>query len=480
MVVSHTALEKNAVIELDYTITSKAGFAPALMINEVVNASSPTKEIEYFVRVPKKSKVAFSLTGPENIKVKQKEDGKTILYYWKAKDIQALSNEPLQPANNTSLYKFIFSTANSQQNLVKHITKQAAFKFDVNPALQTEIDELAKTDTNKLKLALNTQAKVVDEFNYFPVPLYLNGYKVRTASEIYNSNGGSELEKAILMKTIFNKLGISSDIVAISGEYNDNKFSIPLLFNNFILKVNYEQGKTIYLSPIHKDNQDLAFKMQGYAYYTLNNNIETNFFNKQDCCNTISVKGEFTIKNAKEYTASLDAEFTKSFNPYLKMYADKETIKSLYPSTSKYEIISLTKDQLKAKFNIENKNTNTKEKYIFIPIPVSSAGFDSYGITSLSSKRSTPLELPYDLSENYEYTFKLPKELKPAMTPTGINISNSVGSVIIKISSNNDKIIVSKSIKINNTLIDPANYNDFRLLVNSWLNKNYKELILSL
>ncbi|MBP7497578.1 MAG: DUF3858 domain-containing protein, partial [Bacteroidales bacterium] len=259
-----------------------------------------------------------------------------------------------------------------------------------------------------------------------------------------------------------------------------NKFSIPLLFNNFILKVNYEQGKTIYLSPIHKDNQDLAFKMQGFAYYTLNNNIETNFFKKQDCCNTISVKGEFSINNAKEYTASLNAEFTKSFNPYLKMFVDKETIKSLYPSISKYEIISLTKEQLKAKFNIENKNTNTKEKYIFIPIPVSSAGFDSYGITSLSSKRNSPLELPYNLTENYEYTFQLPKELKPAMTVTDINISNSVGSVIIKISSNNDKIIVSKSIKINNTLIDPANYNDFRLLVNSWLNKNYKELILSL
>ena len=52
MVVTHTALERGATIFLDYTLTTKPGYWPGLMGNEIIEESSPVNEMEIVVKVP--------------------------------------------------------------------------------------------------------------------------------------------------------------------------------------------------------------------------------------------------------------------------------------------------------------------------------------------------------------------------------------------------------------------------------------------
>ena len=52
LVVTHTGLELNAIINLDYTISSKKGFYPALMGDEVLSETSPVNELVIRVNIP--------------------------------------------------------------------------------------------------------------------------------------------------------------------------------------------------------------------------------------------------------------------------------------------------------------------------------------------------------------------------------------------------------------------------------------------
>ena len=52
MVVTHTALERGATIFLDYTLTTKPGYWPGLMGNEIIEESSPVNEMEIVEKVP--------------------------------------------------------------------------------------------------------------------------------------------------------------------------------------------------------------------------------------------------------------------------------------------------------------------------------------------------------------------------------------------------------------------------------------------
>jgi hypothetical protein len=52
MVITHVGLEIGAVVELDYTLHSVAGFMPIFSCNMVLNESSPIKDLEIVVKVP--------------------------------------------------------------------------------------------------------------------------------------------------------------------------------------------------------------------------------------------------------------------------------------------------------------------------------------------------------------------------------------------------------------------------------------------
>ena len=55
---------------------------------------------------------------------------------------------------------------------------------------------------DELNKALELQKKVVEEFNYFPIPPSYIGYECRNALDVWKTNGGTEIEKAVLLNTL--------------------------------------------------------------------------------------------------------------------------------------------------------------------------------------------------------------------------------------------------------------------------------------
>ena len=99
LVITHTGLETGATIYLDYTVTSKPEYLPALDFDLSLEELSPVREALVTVTVPSGMHVNETLYGNPSRKF-QKEQNKDI-YLYVFKNIPARPAETLMPADST-------------------------------------------------------------------------------------------------------------------------------------------------------------------------------------------------------------------------------------------------------------------------------------------------------------------------------------------------------------------------------------------
>src|SRR6056297_1613739 len=96
MVVTHTGLEKNSTINLKYQISSNKDFMPFLTGDEILEQSSPVKEMVIKVRIPKDKELKYQLINAgEKLNISRR--GKYKEYEWTLKNLPALDHERHQP-----------------------------------------------------------------------------------------------------------------------------------------------------------------------------------------------------------------------------------------------------------------------------------------------------------------------------------------------------------------------------------------------
>ena len=117
MVITHTGTERNAVINLDYTLHTKKGFYPALMGNEVLAETEPVKDLTVKVKIPGGEKLNY-VVGYSEIKPVITTEGTFSVYTWNLKDVPAISSEENQVSGSELYPRLPFSTAKSRQEVI--------------------------------------------------------------------------------------------------------------------------------------------------------------------------------------------------------------------------------------------------------------------------------------------------------------------------------------------------------------------------
>ena len=74
--------------------------------------------------------------------------------------------------------------------------------------------------------------------------------------------------------------------------------------------------------------------------------------------------------------------------------------------------------------------------------------------------------------------FDLPIGFELVSTQIDSVFENNVGNLHLKISNVDNKLEIIRSLKINEKIIEPKDYNDFKLLYLNWIKDNWKELII--
>ncbi len=483
MVITHAGTERNAVLNIDYMLHSKKGFYPCLMGNEMLCEVEPVKELTFIIRVPSESKLNFSILNNTAKPVITKE-GDFQVYTWKFTNVQAISTEDFQKSGNDLYPRILFSTAKNRSDLYKEFLKQASFSYGLNTDMKNVVAAISAENKEKADVILKLQEKVVTELRLYPVPLRYTGFTCRTAQETWNSNGGTPIEKAVLLTALLKEAGVEANpVFMIRNSLYDESIGSLLDFEDILVKAELPGSGPVYLSVNTLNPQNLLLYSPERVFIELRQGdiaVEksTSFKNK------ISLTGTFTVNEKKQLSGEISFSEDNGTNPYLMLLRDKNKAKSLFSgglSSSDLKDTGTTKigiTESSIRFTVQkDKPFRSDSDYYFFQLPVLTNGIESLGIHLLPKDRTTPLEIASVMEESNDFTYVLPDKMKPFIPNEKMELKNNAGSFSFVVNTKGQKVVVHKSLKLEKRLIRPEEYPEFKSLLDHWNADRYREVV---
>ena len=484
MVITHTGLEKGAVINLDYTLHTDKGNAPAMMGNEILGETEPVQNLTIKVKVPKNEKLFFKLVNGAPEPLKEVENNFQV-YTWHVQNVAAFSQEEFQKSLNESYPRLLFSSSGDRNTVYDYLTNQAAFGMKVTDAMKARVQEIQKENPDKLALALKIQEKVINDIRLWPVPVKYTGYRLRTAEEIWNSMGAILPEKAILMAALLEAAGIEADVAAITREaFFDEKLGTLADVEDFAVRIDLKDAGFQYLSLVTANPQNLSRTLSGKVFIALGQGEKPEYQHFGSAKLKVNMNRSLTLSPESKLTGELSLDLGGAGNPYLGLIRDKNKMKNSVSgefSKSDLKEIKVSQSSPEASFQtytvLDEKPFRKDSSWVYFTIPFCNAGIESWNIKTLSSKRNQPGEIPSSGEENYEYSLELPAAYTLFTPATKIEISNKAGRFLFELKQEGNKVMISRKIALNNHIINPENYNDFKTLMDNWNNPRQREVI---
>ena len=234
MVVVHTALEYDATIVLDYTITSTT-----TDLNEVIDwvENAPIDNYEVSVTLPQGKKLYYDM---QNSKVKPSIKGNT--YTWNMKKLQQSAAEYYAPGQR-ELYPVLYISTKSTTAEDYNIFASQLNKY-------SSLINSLKVDGDKMKTAKAIRNYVASYINHNNIPLALTNYKVSPGMQTLSSGCGNTMDKAVLVRDMLIQAGFEAglNIPTIMHECANGNFA-TIDEDNVMVSVKID-GKTYNMSPI--------------------------------------------------------------------------------------------------------------------------------------------------------------------------------------------------------------------------------------
>ncbi len=484
MVVTHTGLERGAIIYLDYTLHTQKGFYNELMLNEVLSESSPVDELTIQVVLPESQNAHFQLLNIEG-EPKVVSTMKNKTYTWIFQSIPANSKEYYQVHNQLYKPRLVFSTAKNLHIALSRFANQKAFDFSTNEGMNDAVSKITNDEIDPLKVALTLQKLVCNDISNTPVPLEFTGFKCRTPIATWNSNQGTPLEKALLLTSLLKKAAIKAEVIAVIPDMLFNKESSNLLnISEFLVRLNLENYGDIFLSPTHLSDQNLKFQLNDVKAILLDPNAESlKIFNTGSSKNSILASGQFEITDDQLLSGKISLELNGILNPYFKLFNDSSYAKSLISnvdtkSIQSVNLVKLIEEASKSKIEFSSQNNlQNISNYFTWELPYAKDGVENWHINLLTTQRNSALELPENIVEKYDFTIVIPEHLRLVSKLVDLDIKNTAGQLVYKLGKKGNKIILIKTIELYDKIITPEKYSDFKTIMDIWNNPNYQNLI---
>jgi hypothetical protein len=484
MVITHAGTERNAVVNLDYLLHSDKGFYPCLMGNELMCEVEPVKELTIVIRVPSSIKFNYTVLNSKVIPAITKE-GDFQVYTFNEVNIPAISTEELQVGGNELYPRLLFSTAADRNSLYTGFIKQEAFSYGLNNEIKQTVAGLIKTYKEKSSLVLKLQDMVVNEMRLYPVPMKYMGFTCRTAEQTWNSNGGTLLEKAVLLTALLRESGITEtnpELVIRKNLYDPTIGSL-LDAEDIIVKTNIPDVGVVYLSVSSLNSQDLQDTYIDRVFVELKK-PEISIAKTPPCINKIKFDGSFSLNEKKQLSGSINCVETNGTNPYLLILRDKDKAKNMFggglSSSDLKDPVEINSGITESSMSFgaqKDKPFHSDSNYYFLQLPLMTNGTEGLGVHLLPKDRTTPLEMASRIEETDDFSYVLTGKLKLFLPSEKKEIKNDAGEFIFEVKTEGQKVTVHKSLKLNKRIIEPSEYAGFKSLFDHWNADRYRELV---
>jgi hypothetical protein len=485
MVVTHTGLERGATIDFDYTLTSAKGYTQAMMGNEQLLMNSPVKKLTFILNIPAGASVNFEQYNIEGKPSIVKSGGKTS-YTWVITDLPAALREDFRPKEQQNRPRIVFVAGTKASDVLAGFASQDAFKPELNDELKKAASAAVSGINNPLLKTLKLQEKVANELNTWQIPLHYTGYKLRSISEIWQNNGGTDAEKALLLAAMLRSQNIQAEPVAVVAErYFTKKLASPALIERFLVKVSLQGLEPLFLSPVQADQQDLRYLLGGKRVISMVPGKSLPSEVIAETVNLLALSGNLDLNADLSLKGAMNLELGGRLNPWLKMQKDtaySSTMLSNALGNAKItEVVQGKKDidVSSFRFNVSATSfTSEKAGYVFLKFPAVPTGSDSWHMTELLSKRAEPIEIPFAINESYDIFITIPEGMKVVSLAADLNMNNEFGSIDCSVTTEGNRLHIERKISIARTYIPAEKYETFKMLMNSWNSKKYREVVL--
>jgi hypothetical protein len=465
-VITHTALERNAVINCAWSVNTAKGVVPCLAGTETISSDCPVENYAVVVEVPEGVTLNYQLINsavqPET---KQKDGFKT--FTWRFTDIPQHLAENNEPVNSPTVPVLLFSTQSDGASILKWLSTDGVSDEAV-ASIKKETQSL--TPAQKV---LKAQEIIANEVNTLFIPAPLTAFKSRAPREVWLSNSGTPFEKCNLLASVIRSQGANAEVCIKYPAYcNDEQLPFHLLAEPLV-KVNLGRD-TLYLSATHQNRNASEF----LGAQTIIRSLSSNFkqINSLRPSDLVKITGEMKLSRNGKINGKISSEYSNSSVPWYSLLANQANVPDKQIN-SKAKIEELSEHKLVVSSVIDASLSTERGGYLFVTIPENHEVSASIIPSVLSSERINPVALPCPINESYHFQLQLP-ENSSLVNSLSEEISNSIGTVKISFSQKEDKITIDKHLIINNQSINPKEYSQFKQLMDKWRTPQFKELVI--
>lgn len=439
MVVVHTGLELGATIYLDYTITSKPGYLPELDIFEPIQKSSPVREYTLTAVTPIGKSLNYSLVNTR-VKAEVKEEAGKHITTWKLRNVPQVSTSAHVDVANGDLPFLAATTFADCKAVMKMLNKQLEASNEQIKSLVSKVTRGSKCEKCVIKKIVGF---ITNNLGDCSLTLEQTGYRFRPASEVLATAYGTEAEKANLMAAMFNAAGLKAEVLVGYPLMVDKGLGLAAVSHlyvavdgkKYILAVNTlarPQQVVFGQSPLYKVTDGTEFTIEAAEDYQ------------------IVGKQTISVADGKWITAN-DENIGTNLLPYFSNGEVKKETSAVVRNQSGYATLVLGE---------------------------SAYGIANYGYGHLNSRRSVNFMLPRLVDETY--TYEVDCSTMQLCTPVAKKqIHNAAGDLVISLEKNGEKVIMTRSLKLNKRVYTPSEYAALRNLLTIWSDVNGRTLLFS-
>lgn len=256
MVVTHTGLERGALVDLHYRIHTRAGFLPAFSGREELERNFPVERYRLAITVPAGLELRYRVFNRE-AEVKTSSEAGAKRYVIDLAAVPAAAHESLAPARPGPF--IVFSTAVDWQQALA--IKEVAEALP--DAIGAQVEKLKGRYPVRADLLSALQKTVAVAIQNCGLGSDSSGWQPRPPARVFASHYGTRLEKALLLRAMLGKAGIAADLLGVAAVAPfAAEVPTPLQLDEFWLKTG-EGPHFLYLDPCHEQHEFFPYRCQG-------------------------------------------------------------------------------------------------------------------------------------------------------------------------------------------------------------------------
>jgi uncharacterized protein DUF3857/uncharacterized protein DUF3858 len=510
MVVTHTGLEPNAIINLEYTLSTKAGYMPGLMDRILLAQRSPINNLEVVVNVPTGKTLHHSLKNTSEQAPSVSKSGGMDVYSWTFKNRPLVAIE----ANQPSMWQFspvlMFSTS-TEAELADHSMKsRSRYTLDekTKSIVMDAVKDIEKPELKILALQKFMHARIA----VMSGGMKHTGYMPQDAQITWDKAVGSELDNAVLLTAMCKSVGVKVLPTLISDTRRQESDGLKL---SSIVDKELSTVETT-------SNQTSCFQRFGSAAVAWNNDVDVvASYSLYTVAGTQNTSGTLALINRmylplERDRPELDTRFINFYqrgeNASLSTASDwsikddgmlfgRTAIEATSALASDYSPEAMGKTAVKAFARagwgmeaIAEESKVLGQDYSGCTIklesktPASAANgwlhfaLPNYGhlanlhVKTSSAPRTTPVDLKVPLAEEHLMTLHYPRGTKPVNLPKKLEMKNAAGSIRSIFIDHGKDIEIIRSIELAE-IIQPAQYQDLKALMDTWNDPARNEIV---